>query len=749
MKSTMKICAVFLGALAAYGQTVSLSDTLTNAVGGGSFTGRVTVTLNAPGNASPLYYSTTSLTGWQAVYCIGVTGTDCTTTTSAGAFAATLYANSTITPAGTSYAARFQPTKGAAWSETWTVEASDTKLYQVRSTTVPSPTVTFQPSQLALAAGSVLYGSSAGVGTALSPGTNGHILTLSGGYPTWAAAGGVTSITGTANQITASASTGAVTLSLPATITGLTSVTSTGFTGALTGNASTATALAANPAACTAGQYVSDIAANGDLTCAQVAYSQLSGTSNVVTGAASLTTVGAIPYVTSAGVLGQDATALFWDATNDRLGVGTTAPAERLQISDPSHTVAFIVGDTTLTTTNGLNGYRIAPFADGNVYIDAKTASGGYVRYRHGQGTQLGSHASWMQVDTSTGNVMVGTGTTNGNYKLDVNSSSTTGTFRVFDQTATNGSTLAVIQAGQGQSGNLLELRNNAGTAKLVWDATNERLGVGTNAPGQTVDFRSSGSGAGVLRIQSNSTGGYSALDAYDSSSVLQASFGYGNSAAGAFASQVFLGSRSNVPLLFLINTTERARFAATTGNLLIGGGTTDGGYRGDINTSGTTGTLRVFDQGGAGSTLAVIQAGAGQSGNLTNWQSNAGVVVLAAGSTGRMFGPRFTSLIDNGWALQDDFDATDNLLLASGRGMAWSSTTSFAGSKDIGLRRAAAGYLKVTDGSSGLGKIVVSQSTPAASTDACTAGGFWADATYAYFCTASGTIKRVTLVAF
>ncbi len=53
-----------------------------------------------------------------------------------------------------------------------------------------------------------------------------------------------TTIAGTANQITASAATGAVVLSLPTTITGLTSVTSTGFTGALTGNASTATILA-------------------------------------------------------------------------------------------------------------------------------------------------------------------------------------------------------------------------------------------------------------------------------------------------------------------------------------------------------------------------------------------------------------------------------------------------------------------------------------------------------------------------
>lgn len=39
-----------------------------------------------------------------------------------------------------------------------------------------------------------------------------------------------------------------------------------------------ATALAANPPACSVGQYVTDIAADGTPTCAQVAYSQISGT---------------------------------------------------------------------------------------------------------------------------------------------------------------------------------------------------------------------------------------------------------------------------------------------------------------------------------------------------------------------------------------------------------------------------------------------------------------------------------------
>lgn len=512
----MKKLLLFLGALAAYGQTVSLSDTLTNAVGGGSFTGRVTVTLNAPGNASPLYYSTTSLTGWQAVYCIGVTGADCTTTTSAGTFAATLYANSTITPAGTSYSARFQPAKGAAWSETWTVEASDTKLYQVRSTTIPSPTVTFQPSQLLLGAGYIPYGASAGYGTSLAPGTNGHVLTLSGGYPSWAtpaacatcvvtsgsypdpawitslagskvsgnisgnagtatalaanpsncAAGtfplGVdasgasesctalpTTITGTANQITASAATGAVTLSLPATITGLTSVTSTGFVGALTGNVT----------------------------------GNVSGSSGSTTGNAST------------------ATALSTTVASGRLwiGNGTGVPTSDSGLTFNTSTKALVAsGDFTLST----DGKAILSAA-GTLYLKPSiTNTDQYIQVNptgantitgfrlHGQvSTSLGVRSEFLQsgadtiirnqtlgassqgaitleqngsvrltVFAATGNIAIGT-TTDLGYGLHAASKGTNGNFLCADMTETTGTTRCLHMAGQGQSGNIWEIR--------------------------------------------------------------------------------------------------------------------------------------------------------------------------------------------------------------------------------------------------------------------------------------------------
>ena len=52
-----------------------------------------------------------------------------------------------------------------------------------------------------------------------------------------------------------------------------------------------------------------------------------------VRGAANLTTAGAIPYVSASGVLNQEATKIFWDATNDRLGIGTATPTASLHVA--------------------------------------------------------------------------------------------------------------------------------------------------------------------------------------------------------------------------------------------------------------------------------------------------------------------------------------------------------------------------------------------------------------------------------
>src|SRR5204862_105067 len=98
----------------------------------------------------------------------------------------------------------------------------------------------------------------------------------------------VNSLAGTTNQIVASGSNGAVTLAFPTGGVTLPGTTTGTFSGPLAGNASTATALAANPAACAANNWVTDMAADGTLTCAQPASTNLSDSSGLVRGGASL-----------------------------------------------------------------------------------------------------------------------------------------------------------------------------------------------------------------------------------------------------------------------------------------------------------------------------------------------------------------------------------------------------------------------------------------------------------------------------
>jgi hypothetical protein len=55
---------------------------------------------------------------------------------------------------------------------------------------------------------------------------------------------------------------------------------------------------------------------------------------DLIGGVGNLTTVGSVPYVSASGILNQDAGQFFWDATNNRLGIGTATPAEKLEIQD-------------------------------------------------------------------------------------------------------------------------------------------------------------------------------------------------------------------------------------------------------------------------------------------------------------------------------------------------------------------------------------------------------------------------------
>lgn len=220
-----------------------------------------------------------------------------------------------------------------------------------------------------------------------------------------------------------------------------------------------------------------------------------------VGGATNLTTVGSVPYVSASGTLDQDAGQFVWDATNNRLGIGTATPSTPLHVQTTTGyglrlTGAGVQGGSDATNGAGINlsynavgnrqfwigdtatnfGVRLinsqmdgfdlsagtsramALQVNGNP-LSIGTGATGYSLQVYGNSTLNGSGvfnaassagASYLMVNNS-GNV--GIGTTLPVYGLDVAKSGASGTARFYDQTATTGSTAVSINRGAAQTG--------------------------------------------------------------------------------------------------------------------------------------------------------------------------------------------------------------------------------------------------------------------------------------------------------
>ena len=190
-------------------------------------------------------------------------------------------------------------------------------------------------------------------------------------------------------------------------------------------------------------------------------------------GGAALSTVGSVPFVTASGVLGQSAN-LFWDNANGRLGVGTNAPNNPLQVVSTATSAHSIFVSAPATNSAG-SGFGFASNNGANTGLLQLDNSGNLV-LRQAQSSMFFDFASQLNFRTnagvtqlmrllSNGNLLLGT-TTDGNFRLDVGSSGSSGTLRAWDQTPTTGSTSLVVRAGAGQgSNNLQTWQNSGGTA--------------------------------------------------------------------------------------------------------------------------------------------------------------------------------------------------------------------------------------------------------------------------------------------
>jgi hypothetical protein len=207
-----------------------------------------------------------------------------------------------------------------------------------------------------------------------------------------------------------------------------------------------------------------NVTIQGDLTGASLG--------GYIGGALNLTTAGAIPYVSAAGILNQDPTALFWDAANDRLGIGTNAPVSRLHVSGlaligSTSPVVDSFSSLVVSQRSSLDGFstiKMSPISSSARGWTVDVFDNG-TSSQYFQIFDSTNSAIRMRI-ANTGNLLIGT-TTDSNFKLDVATSGSAGTARFYDQTATTGSTKVVVRAGAGQSAtNLQEWQDSAGTVQ-------------------------------------------------------------------------------------------------------------------------------------------------------------------------------------------------------------------------------------------------------------------------------------------
>jgi hypothetical protein len=187
---------------------------------------------------------------------------------------------------------------------------------------------------------------------------------------------------------------------------------------------------------------------------------------SVVNGSSNLTTVGAIPYVSAAYTLNQDAANFFWDSANHRLGLGDVSPIAKL----------VVIGDIMFrqngnSAVGTLRGDNVNQGPGGAIQLGTNNAAASrYVAFGSVPSASTGeaTFTELARMAAATGNWLFG-GTTDGNYKVDVQLSGSSGTLRVYDQTPTTGSTKVVFALGAADAASSDLLTNQGRTRSAQW----------------------------------------------------------------------------------------------------------------------------------------------------------------------------------------------------------------------------------------------------------------------------------------
>ena len=302
------------------------------------------------------------------------------------------------------------------------------------------------------------------------------------------------------------------------------------------------------------GMLVYDDTANALKLCDGTNWVSLIGAGGVT---AAGTVAGAVQFRGSDGNLAADDVNFVWDDTNNRLGIGTATPTEKLEVNGNVKVGEWIhsnVADVSIRLrpiynaihimNNAGSAFRDIAFSKATVYsqLQAYGSAGGPgysfsgdtdTGFFYGGGDVIGMSTGGVERARLTNDGLgIGTTTPNASALLDVTSTSkgflppriadpngdvtspaaglmaydsTDNTLQVYNGSAWI--TLADAAAGVSAAGNAGELQFNDGAgglgadANLFWDDTNKRLGIGTTGPNSTLDVGGTSNAAFVQNL--------------------------------------------------------------------------------------------------------------------------------------------------------------------------------------------------------------------------------------------------------